>query len=192
MSDPTLDIQRQLLALENALERLRKADAGTGAGSSFPASPATGLLFFRSDLGFLCYYDGARWLTIHEYSAVMSTSAATSTVTNANLLTVAQRDNYAIDVTRIETSYFVATTNNGTNFWTITHQGQDGTFGTANNISSFDTSGAAANAWGTFDVAPNVTATPANYRHLNISVSKTNAPGQLSILSTVYYRLIVT
>jgi hypothetical protein len=42
--------------------------SGLASGTSFPGSPSSGALFFRTDRGLIYYYDGARWLTVNEYT----------------------------------------------------------------------------------------------------------------------------
>jgi len=39
------------------------AASGIPSGTSFPGSPATNTIFFRTDLGMPFYYDGTRWLS---------------------------------------------------------------------------------------------------------------------------------
>lgn len=59
--------QRQALHAADALERV-----GLPArGATFPTSPRLYDLFFRTDRGILYYYDGTRWLTVHEYVATI-------------------------------------------------------------------------------------------------------------------------
>lgn len=45
-------------------------------GTSFPASPTTDDVFYRTDLGMLFYYDGTRWLSEQLHTLTLSASAA--------------------------------------------------------------------------------------------------------------------
>ncbi len=194
MSDPNLQTQRQIQALEIGLERIRKADAGTGAGTAFPSTPGTGLLYFRTDLGWLCYYDGARWLTTFVQPAILATNPTSSTITNANLRTIVGHDQYAIYVVRCFYSFNVTAPNDGSNYWTIAFEGENANFSAATTIDSHATSGNGPGAWTTFDPTP---ATPAlslaNSRHLNVNLTKTlGAPGAIQLILSMSYRLIVT
>src|SRR3954469_18270944 len=116
MSDPNLSIQRQIQSLQFDVERIRKADTGLSAGTAFPSTPGTNLLFYRSDLGWLCYYDGTRWLTVHEYSAAFPQTAFTAT---SSFVIKPIRQDYAPYITRLSAQLIVLTTNSAINFWTI-------------------------------------------------------------------------
>lgn len=163
-------------------------------GSSFPTSPASNVPFYRTDLGWACYYDGTQWLTAHEYVAHLAINPVTTTVTNANLRTVSGHDQYALYVTRAWFAFFVSTTNNGSNYWTWAFQAQNASFGATTTLDTSNTSANGAGSWNTFDRVPATTQSPGltNSRFLNLSVTTTGAPGQLSCIASMSYRLIVT
>src|SRR3954468_23326881 len=121
MSDPNIITQRQIQALQDGHERLRKADVGTASGTTFPTSPTTSFVFFRTDLGWACYYDGTRWLTT--FTTPISLLPNRSTVAANTIWDTKVRNDYAVYVEYIALASSVAATNNGTNFWTITIQG---------------------------------------------------------------------
>ena len=50
---------------------------GIGSGTSFLLSPSAGDRYFGTDLGWLCYYAGTRWLTMHEYAVDLSAVGVT-------------------------------------------------------------------------------------------------------------------
>lgn len=153
--------------------------------------------FFRTDLGLECYYDGARWLTVNEYSQHLVTVAGTgnysSTVTNAQLY------NAPIDqslggswVTRLNFGVYVGTTNNGSNYWTVQAYTADITDASSVNLgSSFNTTAVSANNRNLFSVIVGAAAN-VSHRMYWLSVTKTSGPGTLSITGVVFYRLIVT
>ena len=63
---PIVDISEALDA--DKTKRITLAVTGGARGTSMPSSPATGDRFFRTDLGFECYYDGTRWLTTNVFT----------------------------------------------------------------------------------------------------------------------------
>lgn len=161
------------------------------SGTAFPGSPATNDRFFRTDLGFLCYYDGTRWLTAHEYSyqAPYNTGSATGTITN----TFARiRNDYATWFTRVAFNTQVATTNDGSNYWTFQIISYNTTFAANTVIFSVSTNADTVNVWTNHDATPS-TQNPANYGGLVVNVSaKTGTPGAFAVMANIYYRLIVT
>ena len=186
-----LDTQRQIAVLADQLERLRKADAGTPSGASFPTSPTTGFLFFRTDLGFLCYYDGTRWLTTHEY--VLDADAAAVPANNTAPYEWQMRQDYNPFFTRVTATVIVATTNNGTNFWTVRFRGLILDRSGATTIHDFTTAADSADGYLLKDAVPTGSQTPANDNTVQVFVTQTLAPGALTIVSaSVAYRLIVT
>lgn len=198
MSDPNLLTQRQIQDLQDGHERLRKADTGASTGTSFPGAPQTNQLFFRTDLGWWCYYDGTRWLTVHETAHPLAISDAANPVTYSgagNTITARSpyRGDYSLYVTRVATVTLVATTNNATNYWTYTLRAVVADGSSPTNVHTFNTSGDAAGAQSNHDAAPSVSPPVfASRNYFDIVVTKTLAPGALTFWSTVYYRMIVT
>jgi len=190
MSD--LDTQRRLRAVEQRSERLRKSDAGAFGGTSFPTGIASGFVFFRSDLGFECYYDGSQWLTTHEYTLTLSGQNTFSA--NGTLLVGPLRGAYSIYVTQVTAARFVSTTNNATNYWTIQIRGLTSAYGGGTVIATTDTSAIAAGTWSILGASIG-TANPSENAAIDVNVTKSGAgaaPGNLILSVTVTYRLIVT
>lgn len=117
-----LDVQREIRAISDKLERLRKADAGgLPSGTSFPASPTTDFLFYRTDLGFVCYYDGTRWLTVQEFACVVTIAdniTVSFAATTAAVRTGMLRNDYAPYFTRATLYIQTGATNNAGNYFT--------------------------------------------------------------------------
>src|SRR4051812_16129428 len=89
-----------------------------GRGTAFPtvghdgAAVQAGARFFRTDIGFACYYDGTRWLTAHEYPIPIVPVTAYTAAGSPNATIAAQiRTDYAPYITRVATTLVVATTN---------------------------------------------------------------------------------
>ncbi len=191
MSDPNLQVQRQIQDLQDGHERLRKADVGTSSGTTLPTSPTTGFVFFRTDLGMFCYYDGTRWLTTHEYYVPVIPRQA-FTLTNS-LIEVVIRTDYAPYITRTVTLTNVAAPNTGANYWTVTSQGINTARSASSNIETFNTSADTAAVETLRDNVPGTSQTPTNRTLLRLIVQITaGAPGAITIAHALYFRLIIT
>lgn len=158
-------------------------------GTSFPTSPSTGARFYRTDLGWECYYDGTRWLTVQEFAATLG-QTENAIVANGSYLIGPIRTDYAVYVTRTAVATIVITTNNGSNYWSWSVRGVNNTYGSTTTLASADTSAVAATTW-VFTEAT-VNSAPTNHAGFDISFVKTSAPGGLILSATVYYRMIVT
>lgn len=166
------------------------------AGAAFPANPFLYRPFFRTDLGWLCYWDGTRWLTVHEYSTSLGFNIGTNGVgatATTNFYSQARpRQEYAPYVTRVAAASFVATTNDGANYWSWDVAGSSSGWGTNNTILAWNTSADTVNVWSAHDAAPS-TPNPANYFWFSLRlVTKTLNPGQTFANATIFYHLIVT
>ena len=98
------------------------------------------------------------------------------------------RSTYDYYITRAQLYAFVATTNNGTNYWTIriSHRGSAAW--------TTDTSGDAANTNLNKGIDVN-TAFTGGTGFLSLEIvtgGKTGAPGALTVAASLWYRLIVT
>ncbi|MDQ2995471.1 MAG: hypothetical protein M3R61_00225 [Chloroflexota bacterium] len=176
-------------------------DLGRGTALPLTADVRGGLLagdrFFRTDLGWACYYDGTRWLTQHEVAHPLKINDTTAPVTYAlagNSVTVQSpyRSDFSLYIMRVSSITSVAATNNATNFWTYTLRAllADGT--SATTIHTFTTAADAAGVGSSHDSAPSTTAIISSRSYVDIVVTKTLSPGALTFWSTVYYRLIIT
>lgn len=167
-------------------------------GSSFPASPSTGTTYFRTDIGQLCYYDGTRWLTVNEYEWTTlgvtggGVFSFTADATYA-LLTSIRRD-YQPYFSRVAVVAQVATTNNGSNYWTITANSHNSIYGGGTILKTFNTSAAAVNTWVRYEYAAGSldNTVPSDYGTLGYGITKSGSPGTLFLTGSVYYRLIIT
>lgn len=192
MSD--LQTLRRLERAERTLERLQTVERPMAGGTAFPSTPPTGFLFYRTDLGWLCYYDGTRWLTVHEYEAAFFAGDSIDfTANNASAMIVRNRTDYAPYVTRVALTSRVITTNDANNFWSIVFVGYNLSFGSFTTLVTYTTATDTVNAYTTHESA--LTVAPANNTHFSISITKAGAaanPGTLRLLPAIFYRLIVT
>lgn len=187
----SLDLQRDLYDLAARLERLEKPDSGMASGASFPSSPSTGLLFYRTDLDLLCVYDGTRWITTDVMPMVLLPNRSTISVNT--IWDTRVRADLALYVDYIALSTNAAATNNGTNFWTITIQGVNLALSAATTVynpnTSADTAGVETDHSGSVSAG---SVAPSNNHYLRVSAAKTLTPGNLTIACTAYVRYIVT
>lgn len=153
--------------------------------SSNPSSPSSGDLIYRTDLLTWAVYDGNRWLSQSELSLgkVDITFSADGSVKLGKLRT--DRTPYVV---RVSLLTHVATTNDGTNYWTITVRGRDAALSASSNVHQIDTSAHTVATYTESDAAPSVTGSPANDSLLDIAAVKTGSPGTLTVDVMVYYR----
>lgn len=174
--------------INNLQDAVVAIETGLYGGNSFPGSPVSNQLFYRRDLDWLCFYDGTRWLTTFELS--MQIPATTFSASTSSAL-AAFRTDRAPYITRVALSYYVATTNNGSNYWDIVWRGVNSSYAGATSILSQTTSAGSANTWTRTEAAAS-NSTPSNNAILDVNISKVNSPGNLQIIGTCFYRLIVT
>lgn len=164
-----------------------------GRGTTFPASGDLpgGLMtddrFFRTDLGWACYYDGARWLTLHEYAQPL-TDYRRATIPFSGASGVLQlgpvrTDGTNLAITRVAAYLDVLTTNNGSNYWTLAFKTSAGT-----TIQGFNTSTDSAGAAILKEYAINVPYADPTYITLEVT-GKTGTPGSLVAHGVVWYRI---
>jgi hypothetical protein len=158
-----------------------------GAGTSFPSSPVTNDAFFRTDLGEFCQYDGTRWLGQPVTSSIVAVSGAT-TNSNSGYTAILAR---TVKIVRWKVRMLTLTTNNGSNFWTITLRDSDsggalsGSHGSGNG-SAFGTS-----TYGVLEVSNSDVITTSQLGLL-FSFAKTGSPGALHFMGEVVYRYVYT
>lgn len=183
----TLDQERRLRAIEDRLS-VRQSETAGGAGTAFPTGISAGFTFFRTDLGFLCYYDGTRWLS-PEYSAPLYERATLAASTPHDWKV---RADYAFYVTYISLTTSVAATNNGSNYWSVFVQGANTAFTTTTTIRQVDTSADTAGVNTDHSGAASTPAPSNNGYFRFVATVGAGAPGALTAACTVYYRLIIT
>jgi hypothetical protein len=157
-----------------------------GKGVAFPTSPSDNDLYYREDLDILAYYNSGlgAWVTVQSFEAplqawaVLPVSAAGIVIVGS----IAGSPSYTRYVEAIQLSTYVDTTNNGSNFWTLSVLNQAGT-----TLASTSTAGQAANTYVTTDLAVLSSTT----QSLRLAVAKTGAPGPIYAIGMFRYRLIV-
>lgn len=148
---------------------------------------AAGDWAIRSDLGLACYYDGTRWLTLHEYTLPLKLRSAGGAPTDTRI-----RTDYAPYLTAVSVATNVAAPNNATNYYTVAIQSANLALGAADNLFVFNTSGDAAATEVAHDTtAPAQPATNRSFLRYTHLIGA-GAPGAITSSATVYYRLIIT
>ncbi len=157
--------------------------AGLGtAGAVFPAAPATGAVHFRTDLGLLCYWDGARWLTVtQQETSLQSWSVPPVTVTGANIGILARSKIYTRVIELLVLSTYVETYSNGSNFWTLK------LYNSSNSVIGAATTGSSD----TYIDAEIVPSPREQLTACRIVAEKTGTPGALYVGAIFWTRLII-
>lgn len=163
-----------------------------GAGTANPGAPLplAGVQGYRSDLGWRVNGNNTGYVTQHEYVQVVSALTTANATSPQSTPSVPVRADYAIQVHRVVIHYRVATTNNGSNYWTIALQGLDAAETTSTTIHSISTASATAGTKTKADAPPTI-ASPTYREAVRLFAQKTGSPGALEISATVYYKLIV-
>jgi len=165
------------------------AGSGVSAGTSFPGSPATNDMYFRTDRSLLYFYDGTRWLTVQEYIVPISVQDLLqgSVTTSPQTLGYVQLDNgtYDLYVTRIACSTTILTTNSGSAYWTMDFKRNP----SATSLGSFNTSADTANTNTRHNVTVNALVGTSD-RYINVTATKTGSPGAPYVISDLIYRMV--
>lgn len=160
------------------------------AGTSFPGSPTTGQEFFRTDLGFDCFWNGTYWVTKDLFTASMSVLNASANGSGGG---VALWNTYQFYVERVIFQIKCVGTQDATNYWTVYARSINNGYSAATTIYSFVTTGLSPNIFYDKSGVPTVRTDATNKYWLDIAYNKTNSPGDIGLLfCTFFYRLIVS
>lgn len=162
------------------------------SGTSFPASPAAGDRFWRTDMLLEAGYDGTRWLSIPfsntdmQLSDVASVPIAVGSIP-ATVFRSPLLNGSDIYITSIYYWFYVAGTNNGSNYYTFAFSRQPS--GTA--LVSVGTSAVAANTH--LQLVGSVNAlTGTTDKEVEVYVDKVGTPGSLYIAAKFLWHLKLT
>jgi hypothetical protein len=178
-------------AAGGALSRVNGAVAWN-SGTANPTG-ATGDRYWRTDLGLEIYYDGTRWLTTQLFREPFGTG---NTVTPDTVGTALGRmapwgTAYDLWLVSWDTTTYVATTNDGTKYWTLT-LAKVVANDTPTNIDQYTTAADTVNSWTHHRRALGVSYVAATYFEIFMTGAKTSTPGGLYWGGALEYRLIVT
>jgi hypothetical protein len=179
-------------AAGGAVSRVNGAVAWN-SGTSFPTA-ATGDRYWRTDLRLEGFYDGTRWLSTTLYRVNFGATEVLIPKTDTNALVTMQRDlvldEFGVRLEDFIATTFVATTNNGTHFWTVDFD--------------WETAGASSTTLATFDTASDTAGNFTRHRvaidavldstarEFRMTVEDTGSPGTIRVMGGYTYRLILT
>lgn len=167
--------------------------AAYNSGTAVPANKATGDRYWRTDLGLQIYYDGTRWLTTQLFRDTFGVGNSLQPASSGTALGRLTPWSTTFDLWLVawDASTYVATTNNGTNFWTLTlnkHAADD----SATALDNFATSGDTVNNWTQRRRLIGAAYVAANFREFSVISSNTLSPGGIYWAFSLEYRLVVT
>lgn len=152
-------------------------------GTAFPGSPASGDIFYRTDRNMEYFYDGTRWVTTqiffiefkHEDSGFTWPLTATSATTHRAILPFG--DDYDVWLMDWYLTTSVATTNNGTNFWTSTIKKFNSALGGDTTIATYSTGTTPDTAGTYYNKKVTINALMGAYEAFYADATKTLSPG---------------
>ena len=160
-------------------------------GNAFPGSPASNDLFYRSDLDFLCYYDGTRWLTAHEYSVTYPpwnylVGLGTNATATAGIIPL--HTDYTMYFTRCTLKCYSTIAGTGALYHRVWFDIDNAAY---SSIYGVTLQTIAANVWTDYSGAPASNVVSGIYSQLRIEKVGA-ATGTVYLAGAVRYRLIVT
>ena len=193
------------------------ASAGTGytlkgsglinrTGTAFPASPATGDHYYRSDIGLEFRYDGTRWLSVDQFITKSSAEANTSTwyvdlaATTTSVLRAPFAAQAGTDI-YVEKCMFTGFVNSGGTALGASHKwnalfNKVAVDNTATSLGNVDIASGSSSAWRQWIVTVNavLSGTYATYPTIRLDMTKTGTPGSVNVGGgmTITYRLVQT
>lgn len=174
---------------------LEVGGGGYPQGVSFPGSPVSGDKFYRTDLNWLCFYDGTRWLTCHEYTISFNYTGAHPSGNGSALLAfrAGMPSDYAAYFTNAYISVEAGSSNhNGSNYTTLSLYTLGATNTTSVTLATQLTSaGITAGNTAKYDISVN-TACPLADTRLILTATHTGTVTNAYVYPIVNYRLIVT
>ena len=182
-----------MINIEQIAARIQPLVMGwIAGGTAFPANPNTGQQFFRTDLGWWCYWNGTYWLTCHEYTLgsmmTQSTCTATTTLTYGVL-----RSDYQLYGVRIDLMVNATSLQDASNYWTITPRMINAAYSASSSLGTRTTTGITTGTAVTYPITITNPTNAANKYWFDVSFAKTGSAGNLANVSVNFaYKLIVT
>jgi hypothetical protein len=174
------------LAIGNAGGAVSRVNGAVAwnSGTGFPTA-AAGDRFWRTDRGLEYYYDGTRWLTTTLFTIPTSmTSSISVAADNGNIGVFGLMPaSHGIWLATMYMTTYVATTNNGSNFWTVTlTQGSNGA-----SLGNFTTASDSANTYTEHTIVVDATTTE---KLIYPNPVNTGAPGAIFPAAQLSFRLV--
>ena len=174
-------------------------DAGiVMGGTAFPASPATDLRYYRTDLDREFFYDGTRWLSSQVFSLSFTDLAGGVSATGAALSHAVPTATGISDIWYIEVvDQFIVQSGgsalDSTHKWNITNYHRNGNTSGTNSAAwaSRDIASGSSDVWRTLTTTiGSVGPASGPWNAIATYWTKTLGPGNLQALSTLTYRYI--
>lgn len=163
--------------------QLAALDLTGDSGTSFPAHPSDGQLFYRTDRNIIYFYKAsvALWLSVDRHYLMVGSyqSAISVSGTSAGKATVGED----IYIEKWLATTQVGGTNNSSNKWTVTLYKQNPAE-VSTSVTSFDT-GSDANSATPHSVSVNAEVVSASFPILFVYATSTGTPGNLELSATV-------
>lgn len=178
--------------------RAESGGGGTPQGTAFPGSPTTNDHFIRTNINnWEFFYDGTRWRTVQTFELAFApdpgiNTGTTNAADNVSRAGIPWKGTYNLWLLRMEYFAFVATTNDGSNNWTIKlnsappNDSGDTQIGSTVNTSA-DSPDNYLNKAITIGAA-----TAGTEGILKLRVDKVSSPGAIKVNGTLYYQVIAT
>jgi len=164
--------------------------SGLRSGTSFPGSPSDGDLFYRTDSRLLYEWDNTvgHWLSVNRWHVTFDLGDIspdnTTTAGGARRLPLFED----IYIERWITTTFVATTNNGSNYWALTLNKHTAT--AAVSVSTFSTNLDTVNNYVPHNVSVGVVMDHTTYCALSVDTAKNGTPGGIRMPSQLVVRSV--
>lgn len=166
-------------------------------GTSFPASPATGDRWWRSDLGYEFVYDGTRWRTVQVFQ-MNGTTVLLPPFGTAGPYSI---NHYALKLPAGQTYYFttmrcnvqLGSTNTGSHYWTLEFIVRQTDYTGASTVATTNTSADTADRNISKLVTIGTVVDPASITQGRIVLTKTGSPTSISAADFVLeYQIVAT
>jgi hypothetical protein len=155
------------------------------AGTSFPGSKATNDRYWRTDLGMEFYWDGTRWVSSVLHTLNTDSPTALSATSPFASLATLKATFASIWLVNLHVRSYVATTNDGSKYWTVALKNNSD----SGVLASQATGGDTANTDYNRTVAIGASSTEGGFF---LEATKTSTPGNLSVAAIVTFRVIAT
>ena len=162
------------------------------AGTSFPASKATGDRYWRTDLGMEFAWDGTRWATTQVFTAGTHLGEIGLTATGARFIAIRPLLGLPIYLIEVTISAFVATTNDGSKYWRADLERTASGGVSWNAVSQPSTAAHAADSYVITTLNPNVDVSVANGQRWRVNFVKVSTPGNINVDLVAAWRLVAT
>ena len=152
-----------------------------------PGSPATNDRVFRTDLGLEFYWDGTRWVSSTLFTLLFTPTDSFFPITTGGSGRACTWDTvYGLWLVSLYSTTYVGTTNNGSNYWTVSVKGEI----TSTAYGSFTTAADTAGVYTGHSVALNQLAGSTELAITATYAKTAGSPGGIYGPCVLTYRLI--